>query len=294
MTEIITVAQWNIEHDGGLDGRRWQLAHEILHSHRPDIVLRQEMTHSHADGRRRLFAAESALGMRGFIAAATPESPNACGLFIGPDLFKPVAQYHHETLWWHPMCNVVVRLGDCPILISLASFHLCSHDPETRLTEARRLITLGKPGMISLVGGDCNSYPHIPEPNKLPHWPSVPDRAHIAARTYLDGGKLLSDTRPDRVLTAAGFVDLARYAYNHLSQDQALAATAGHEKPLQGGPQRIDRMYGTGGIAAALTSVQVIDTEDTRKASDHALVIAKFDRRKLERLLYATDVAAVA
>lgn len=295
MTDIITVAQWNLEHDGGPDGADWSLAHDILRSYEPHIVLRQEMTHSHKDGARRLFAAERALGgLRGFIAQATPESPNACGLFIDPALFETVAEYRHQTLWWHPMCNVVVKLGDCPTPISVASFHLCSHDPDTRLTEARRLTTLGKPGMVSLIGGDCNSYPHVLEPLKLPNWPAVGDRSHIAHRTYLEGGHLVSDTRPDRVLHAAGFEDLARYAYDHLGEKFALSATAGQSKLDQGGPQRIDRTYGAGGLAAALESVEVVDNADTHSVSDHSLLILRFHRVRLERVLRAQPATAAA
>ncbi|MGW8374245.1 endonuclease/exonuclease/phosphatase family protein [Streptomyces sp. ODS28] len=292
--DTITVAQWNVEHDGGHDGQRWEAAHELLRSYAPDIVLRQEMTHSHAQGRKRLYDAERALGLRGFLAPATPESPNACGVFLNTDVFEPLHEYRHETLRWHPPCNLVVRFACHPVPLSLTSFHLCSFDPDTRLTEAQWLTTLAKPGMVSLIAGDANSYPHAPERIRLPDWDAVEDRSHIAHRTIPDPSGRYSDTRPDAILTTAGFQDLARYAADHLNQRYALTATAGYRRPDQGGPQRIDRAYASGGLAAALTGVEVIDTEEVRAASDHALLIYRFHRGRMERLLQQPPVLAAA
>ncbi|MEV0438421.1 endonuclease/exonuclease/phosphatase family protein [Streptomyces spectabilis] len=283
----ITVAQWNLEHDGGLDGAQWEQAHEILRSCRPHIVMRQEMTYSHQRGQQRLHAAEHILRLRGFLAPPTPESPNATALFVDPRLFQVDAVYLHRTLWWHPMSNVLAYFQDCPRPLSLASFHLCSHDADTRLSEARRMTILARPGTVSLIAGDCNSYPSKPEPGiPLPDWDKVTDRAHRVHRTYLSStGQRHSDTRPDIVLRDAGFEDLARYAADHLGQPGALAPTAGQCKPAQGGPQRIDRGYGCGGLDTALEAVEVIDTKGTRAVGDHSLVLYHFNRGRTRRLL---------
>ncbi|WP_172387337.1 endonuclease/exonuclease/phosphatase family protein [Streptomyces sp. MNP-20] len=290
----ITVAQWNLEHDGGADGARWEQAHEILRAYQPDIVMRQEMTYSHQRGQQRLHATEHILGLRGFLAPPTPESPNSTALFVNPKLFQVDAVYPHHTLWWHPMSNVVAYFQDCPRPLSLGSFHLCSHDADTRLTEARRMTTLARPGMVSLIAGDCNSYPSNPEPGiPLPDWDTVTDRAHMVHRTYLSStGERHSDIRPDIVLTDARFEDAARYAADHLGQPHALAPTAGQCKPHQGGPQRIDRAYACGGLAAALESVEIIDTKETREVGDHSLGIFRLNRGRLRRLLREAPPAA--
>ncbi|MFH8793863.1 endonuclease/exonuclease/phosphatase family protein [Streptomyces sp. NPDC017941] len=291
---MLTVAQWNIEHDGGEDAKRWELAHDVVRTYHPEVFLRQEMTRSHQYGHRRLHEAEHVLGLRGFITPATPENQNATGLFLDPHMFNVDGVYPRTTLNWHPVCNVVAYLEDCPRPISFASFHLCFYDAETRLTEARRLTTLTKPGMVGLLGGDCNSYPRNPEPRTpLPDWDTVSDRAHMVHGTYLDPqGHRHSDTRPDTELTAAGYIDLARHAADHLGQPHALAATAGHDKPEQGGPRRTDRAYAFGGLAAALDSVEVIDTHETRAVSKHSLVLYLFHEDRLRQLLKRTAAEA--
>ncbi|MFH8993245.1 endonuclease/exonuclease/phosphatase family protein [Streptomyces sp. NPDC017940] len=284
---MITVAQWNIEHDGGTDAKRWEKAHDIVRGHRAEVFLRQEMTYSHQHGHRRLHEAEHVLGLRGFITPATPENQNVTGVFLDHDLFTVDAVYPHTALTWHPVCNIVAYFDGCPRPISFASFHLCFFDADTRLTEARRLTSLTKPGTVALFGGDCNSYPRNPEPRTpLPDWDTVSDRAHMVHRTYLDPqGHRHSDTRPDTELTTAGYIDLARHAADHLGQPDALAPTAGHDKPDQGGPRRIDRAYASGGLATALDSVEVIDTPDTRDVSDHSLVLYRFNEVRLHNLL---------
>ncbi|MEU9737196.1 hypothetical protein [Streptomyces sp. NPDC048002] len=68
-------------------------------------------------------------------------------------------------------------------------------------------------------------------------------------------------------------------------QQEALNATAGQYRPDQGGPQRIHSAYGTGGLACVLHGVEVADHNKAREASDHSLLILRFDRVSLERVL---------
>ncbi|MEU3091333.1 hypothetical protein ACWCQ0_41635 [Streptomyces massasporeus] len=181
---------------------------------------------------------------------------------------------------------MVARLDNCPVPLNLISFHMCSFDANQRLTEANWLAMQAGPGMVTLAAGDTNSYPRNPERLALPDWDNVTDRAHLVHRTYVDAdGHRRNDTRPDAALTDAGYLDLARYASDHLSQPGALAATTGQHRHDQGGAQRIDRGYAVGGLASALEHVEVIDNEDTRSASDHALLLYRFNRTRLERVL---------
>ncbi|MBM7167153.1 hypothetical protein JQK87_01685 [Streptomyces sp. G44] len=152
--------------------------------------------------------------------------------------------------------------------------------------------------MVTIAAGDTNSYPQRSEPIALPDWENVTDRAHMVQRTYLDvNGRRHSDTRPDGTLIDAGYVDLARYAADHLdgigAQD-ALAPTAGFTKPSQGGAQRIDRGYGAGGAASALEHVEVIDNENTRAVTDHALLFYRFHLARLEAVVTQAAYALCA
>ncbi|MDW6057860.1 endonuclease/exonuclease/phosphatase family protein [Streptomyces sp. FXJ1.4098] len=281
---------WNIEADGGRQGEHRDLALDILTALNPDVVLQQEAKHSRERGKRLMHAAERRLGLRGFLSTPNPgvDADIATAVYLRPSMFHVAEQRPHaKPFWMHP-CHVQAQLGDCPVPLNFVSAHLCFFDAGRRLEEAGWLTTLAKPGMVTLVGMDSNSYPKAPEPTALPNWDTVADRPHMVQRTYMDAdGHRRSDNRPDAALIEAGYVDLARHAADHLEHkvEDVLAPTAGYGKPHQGGPQRIDRTYAAGGLATALQYVEVIDTDDTREVSDHALLLFRFNRARLECVL---------
>ncbi|NGO66832.1 endonuclease/exonuclease/phosphatase family protein [Streptomyces boncukensis] len=293
----VDVAVWNIEADGGRNGERRDFALDILAGlgdGGPDVLLQQEAKFSRERGNQLMHATEKRLKLRGFLSAPNPDADAdiATAVYLRPDMFQVAEARPRAKPWWLHPCHVTAKLGDCPIPLNLISFHMCWFDANNRLTEAGWLTTQAQLGMATLAGGDTNSYPRSPEPISLPDWDKVTDRAHMVHRTFLDtDGHRRSDTRPDGALIDAEYVDLARHAADHLGQVGALAATAGFDKPHQGGPQRIDRTYSAGGIAAALDHVEVIDNEDTRAVSDHGLVFYRFHRTRLERVL--TQVESV-
>jgi hypothetical protein len=292
-TDVIRIACWNVEHNGlpghtGGDARRRHLAHEVLRAHRPHIVLRQELTLAHLDGKRPLHEEGTALGLSAVMAPGTPESPNPTGVLFDPALFALHAEYTHVTNGWHPICNPVLTLrGDTEATrpLSLASFHLCSYDPATRETEAKRLVTLGGHKRTAVIGGDCNSYPHRTddEDEPLPDWTQVTDPAHFEQRTVRTPAGRISDTIPDEVLASTKpggriFVELGHHAATELGQPGALKATANLWRTDQGRRSRIDRMYCTPDLAPALRSLEVYAGDAVVEVSDHALLIATFDR----------------
>ncbi|MER7043661.1 endonuclease/exonuclease/phosphatase family protein [Streptomyces jumonjinensis] len=105
----------NLEHDGGPDEndappRKWVEAHEgIFSPFKPDVLFRQEATHSHFHGRRRLHAAERILGTRSFLSEPRA-SRNATALFVRPDLFDVHAHFEHRDPWRTPPTNIVAQL----------------------------------------------------------------------------------------------------------------------------------------------------------------------------------------
>ncbi|WP_181785495.1 endonuclease/exonuclease/phosphatase family protein [Streptomyces phytophilus] len=293
--DILTVVQWNLESDGGPDpsSERWRRAHDILAAHgQIDIHLRQESKYSRERGHQRLHATERRLGgLRGFLSAPNPhaDADIATAVFIRPEKFAVLESRPRAKPWWLHPTHVMVRLGECPLPMNIVSFHMCWFDPDQRLTEAQWLTTLAQPGMVTLAGGDTNSYPQQPDPDlTLPDWTTVTDRAHLAHRTIVEGGGRRSDTRPDEVLTTAGYVDLGRHAADHLGQPDALTPTAGRAD--QGGPQRIDRTYAAGGLADALSGVEVVHTD----VSDHPLLITRLRRSRVERVLREQSTVAAS
>jgi endonuclease/exonuclease/phosphatase family metal-dependent hydrolase len=249
-------------------------------------------------GGRAIWGEAARLGGNGpvhtaFLANATPESANPTGVYTDPSLLRPVQYFEHGTGMWHPICNPVVQLKGASSTLSLASFHLCSFDPAQRASEAKRLATLGKPGMAAIIGGDCNSYPHRPEDETaaLPDWDKIADRSHFEARTIERGGERVSDTRPDEILAGEHdgrppvFKELGHYAATVLGQPDALDPTASLWRTDQGPKQRIDRIYATPQVAEALIRVEVIVTDEVVEVSDHPPVVATFSLSKLRRAL---------
>ncbi|MFI1020013.1 endonuclease/exonuclease/phosphatase family protein [Streptomyces olivaceus] len=288
----VTVAVWNIQADGGRNGERRDAALDILAALDPDVVLQQEAQYSRERGERLLHAAEDRLKLRGFLSAPNPDidADIATAVYLRSELFHVAERRPRAKPWWLHPCHVQARLGNCPLPLNLVSFHLCFFDAAQRLTEAGWLTTLVEPGIATMAAGDTNSYPRRPEPLVLPNWDTVTDRPHMVQRTYLDcAGRRHSDTRPDGALIDADYVDLARHAADHLELPGALAATAGFAKPHQGGPQRIDRSYTAGGIESALEHVEVIDNDDIRSVTDHALLLYRYHRSRLERALTPTQ-----
>jgi endonuclease/exonuclease/phosphatase family metal-dependent hydrolase len=120
-----------------------------------------------------------------------------------------------------------------------------------------------------IVGGDFNEGAASARRERLSH--PVGDRhrqlCHLTHRTNLaPDGSRVSCTYVDRTLLTCGLQDAARYAAHTLGQPAAIGPTAGHAKPGQGGPRRIDRIYVDGRIARAILSVEVVDTTGV---SDH-------------------------
>lgn len=292
------VVSWNVEHNGisnsGDDGR-WHLAMDVLATLQPHVLLRQELTRANMFGGRAIWAESDRLGGHAaFLASATPESANPTGVYVDRDLCRPTEFFEHRTGMWHPICNPVVRIKGAVEKLSLASIHLCSFDPATRASEAKRVATLGKPGMAAIVGGDMNSSSGHP----LPDWSQVEDRAHFEARTIERDGKRVSDTLPDEILAGEYegrppvFVELGHYAATELGQASALEPTASLWRTDQGTRQRIDRIYATPQVAAALTRLEVIVTDEVTEASDHPPVAATFSYSALCRAMSSEPASA--
>ncbi|MDT3397007.1 ATP-binding protein [Streptomyces sp. B1866] len=293
--DVITVACWDFENDSAPDGKNWHLAHELLADHQPDIFLRQGMTHGRTMGGRRLRVSEDLLGMRGALSApnrnAVAYRDIATAVFVRPEVFRILAVYPVAKPWWLHPAHVVLRFGECPTPLNVVSFSLCGFDPHTRESEARWLTTLAEPGAVTLAGGNTNSYPYRPEPVELPDWAQVTDLAHECGRTVRTRDGWIADTRPDEVLAMAGYRDLARDLCARIGRSKALAPTAGFRGLGRGGPERVDRVYGVG-LSEVVTSVEVVNTHQTREVSDHALVLVRLHRARLAARLGAEQAQA--
>jgi hypothetical protein len=114
---------------------------------------------------------------------------------------------------------------------------------------------------------------------------------HYEQRTIERDGERVSDTLPDEIWSGGGvFVELGYHAYKQLDQRQALKTTATLWRTDQGPGRRIDRMYCTPDLAPALRSLDVIDNDQVRFSSDHAVVRSRWHAPTLRSIL--TDAPA--
>ncbi|MFD8609648.1 endonuclease/exonuclease/phosphatase family protein [Streptomyces sp. NPDC059631] len=291
---VVRLLTMNLEHDGGpdVDGRpprAWHQAQELISSRRPDLLLRQEMTYSRDSRHRRLHAAERVLGMRGFLGTAGL-GRNPTGLFVHESTFEVQQHVIHQIHPWRtPPTHTVLRLRDAPeVDIIAVSWHLAFNSPRGREREADEILAFAdkiNAGAAFIGGGDCNEAPN-PKGETVPpiDWDTVTDRLHLAHRTNLDAstGRRVACTYLDDSLTAAALCDPARHAARALNQSGALGATAGHAKPSQGGPCRIDRIYLDPWLIEAVVDVTVLDT--TGVSDHHAVEVVLSRPRAIEAL----------
>ncbi|MGW8700181.1 endonuclease/exonuclease/phosphatase family protein [Streptomyces eurythermus] len=279
---------WNLKKDGGPDKADgsfpddWAAAMRFLARLEPDILPRQEVTYSDLRDNARLQAGEELLGMKGYL---TPNGAgrNPTALFLKPETFPVSERGPYDGRFWRtPPTIVSARFADVPeVPLLLMSWHAAYNSPLGRQREADEvtafvdLMARRRGGIIG--AGDCNEYP-VQQGEVLPpiDWSQVTDTRHLHHRTTLaPDGSRVSCTYWDRTMETVGLRDAARYAAHQLGQTGALAATAGHDRPDQGGPIRIDRLDPDAHLARAVREVRVHKTP----WSDHDAVEVVFSRR---------------
>lgn len=282
LADPVTMLNWNLE-----KGINWREGADWIRDQDPHVVFLQEVQPGQLRriGRR--------LGMKGYLASHRPGSNNDNALFIkrgGP--FAVVAEHPQQWAPWHAPANIAVKLrGPGRSLsgrqISLVSGHGCYWSPEYRLAEARWCSTLAKPGWLAVHFWDWNSY-RVGEGGP---WEEYEDTAFYVNRTYVnDAGVRVTDDRPDREMTDAGYVEMARYAAAELALPDAMRPSSGYRthpgRPRTIAPYCIDRGYLTAELARALTHYEVHDTPELRQISDHLPLRATFDRDTLRTILH--------
>ncbi|MFE5604186.1 endonuclease/exonuclease/phosphatase family protein [Streptomyces coelicoflavus] len=309
----IRLMLWNLENDGGPESEpgvlpaRWRRAYEeVLKPQQPDWLAMQELKYSQTRpaaplvekraANRRFKAAQETLGMRGF-RAEVGQRANPTGLFIRESVFSSALQRHHRVGHSAPPTHVELRLPEAPtVAIHTASFHHAYCNPAQRCSEAMDLTELvdkvkahntdpAQKHAACWLFGDTNSYP-VPAGEQVPpiDWSAVTDIVHRRHRAIkqLDG-TWVSCTEVDEIMLDCGMHDPARWAAHRLGQISALAATAGHAAPGQGGLRRIDRGCMDAWSVQAVERVTVLKTDGI---SNHNAIIVDCSRRKLAELLH--------
>ncbi|MBB5938675.1 endonuclease/exonuclease/phosphatase family protein [Streptomyces zagrosensis] len=288
LPDEIRVLTWNVARNGR-PGRgrpdRSDLARSVLAQYRPHIVFRQEETGASEDGNRALRIEANRLGLTPCLASTHHDSPHATAVLIDTNIFEIQAEYEQRHAW-HPIANPVVRLRGVGRELSLASIHLDPWSSIDRRREASHLLRLGQKGWSALIGGDTNCDP-VPAEGEVPHtdWadPAI-DPCLRQCRAIESDGQWVSDTRPDKILRTV-FRELAHHAAARgQSTPDPYAPTSNWWSPV-GLRTRVDRTYATDDVASTHISHEVIADDDVKTASDHGLLLDRFDTDRLHHVL---------
>ena len=259
------VMSWNTLY-GGFDGeneRRFNLQAETIAEIKPDILLIQEARRFEADGNRRLYQVEQALGMRGFLALAQHTGQNTA-VFARPGI-EPVSFASDGAHFHHAAALATLRTPDFAQPVTFICVHLCPVGVPMRLIEAANLVTYAAPDGLVLIAGDFNSVsPHDPEPD----WGELP--LHHRARYTTPDGKT-ADRRVLETLYGAGYVDIAYKLGQHATPTVPGAAFFDAEFV----PFRADYFLASEALSRSARSYTVIRDDRTGQASDHYPIVVE-------------------
>jgi exodeoxyribonuclease-3 len=262
----VKVMSWNTLY-GGLDGddeRRFKLQVETVAEVGPDILLLQEAKRFEADGNRRLYRVEQALGMRGFLALA-PNTGQNTAVFARP-VIEPVSFTSDSTHFHHAAAVATLHVPDFGRPVTFISVHLCPVGVPMRLIEAANLVSHAAPDGMVLIAGDFNSVsPHDAEPE----WAEL--SFHHRARYAAPDGKT-ADRRVMEALYGAGYVDIAHKLGKHATPTVPGAAFPDAEFV----PFRADYFLASEALSHGARSYAVIRDDRTGQASDHYPIVAEF------------------
>lgn len=260
------VMSWNTLY-GGFDvndDRRFKLQADVIANVEPDVLPLQEARHFEADGCRRLFEVEQAIGMRGFLALA-PDTGQNTAVFARPGI-EPVSFRSDSAHFHHAAALATMRVPGFDRPITFISVHLCPVGVPMRLIEAANLVPFAAPDGWVLVAGDFNSIlPHAAEPE----WGDL--SCHHRARYTGPDGKT-ADRRVLETLEGAGYVDIACKLGGHATPT-APGSAFPHAEFV---PFRADYFLASAPLSRCANSYAVIRNEKTDQASDHYPIVSEF------------------
>lgn len=263
--------------EGGRDkamGDRTEPILTFLKAQKADVAALIEANGFDQDDRLKLF--EDALGMKGYLTTAA----------TGFHVCIMVAR-HLEVAWYarehghffHAAASLAVELPGkamkgtttMPRRLTVCAAHLDPFSPEARLAEARILARHANPLDRAVLMGDFNGLPpDDPVDSSVQQLPRRILARHVAVP--VQGAAI--DTRMHDVLRWAGFEDVYRRLNPKKPGWTLLTTRFAAELRSR---MRVDFMYATEKVASKATRCDVIENDETRRASDHYPIVAEFE-----------------
>ncbi len=249
--------------EGGKD--RLDVIASVVRAANPDILGVTEANGWEVP--ERLRAVGDALGMRGVVGRATS------GFHVALLTREPWAidssgsefyPFFHAALW------AKIRLDKDRVLTAVVA-HLDPFSPQGRLAEIRALCRHAIPGERAILMGDFNCM--APGDDVDPSVLELP--RNVLARFVRDGREPIEfDRREIELAEWAGFVDVYR-ALNPKKPGWTLMTTR-YGAALRS-RMRIDFLFATPRFARRAVAAEVIESDESRRASDHYPLLTTFD-----------------
>jgi len=263
--------------EGGRDkvmGDRTDPIIAILRQANADVAALIECNGFDKDGRLKVF--EDALGMKGFLTTAATGF-HVC-LMVSKSL--EVASHMREPgHFFHAAASLSIELPgkvtkgttSVPRRLTVVAAHLDPFTPEARLAEARILARHANPLDRAVLMGDFNCLPpDDPVDSSVQQLP----RRILARHVTVPIQGTAIDTRMHDVLLWAGFEDVYRKLNPKKPGWTLLTTRFAAELRSR---MRVDFVYATEKLASKATRAEVIETDDSRRASDHYPIVAEFE-----------------
>jgi endonuclease/exonuclease/phosphatase family metal-dependent hydrolase len=263
----LTVLTYNTLFAGrdGNEDRRAVAQIGLINELKPDVFLMQEAKGLEVNGNLGLFALETQIGMRGFLAIA-PRTGQNVAIFIREPL-QPVSFEADGANFHHALAHLKIALPGDDKVLTVLSTHLCPNGSSVRQREAAYLAVHAAPQRLTLLAGDFNSVsPHDPEPDGFDVL-----AAHHRAR-YLADNLQTADRSVLTHLETAGWIDMG-YAFG----STVPTVPAENFTDTEFAVMRCDYVLASKALAAKARSYQVVRTPTTEMASDHYPVMATFE-----------------
>lgn len=258
---------WNLLEGGrGPDGQRLDLIASVLRGARPDVLVACE-AHGLLEEPALLADFSAAVGMRAKIAPA--RSGAHVALFVRPS----VGLTHFEAAEVGSQRRALLAALQVPGMgeLLVAGAHLDHEDPHARRREMD-MVLARLPQRPRAVLGDFNA---------ISHQDGVTRRDLLAMPLHHVSRHVGPDGEPDTTVTqaleAAGLVDAWRMAHEGEPVAAGLTVPTHIPQPPRFAGMRLDYIFVSADVPAALVACDVHRAAPAPKASDHFPVVADLE-----------------
>jgi len=244
---------------GGVENRG-EILRKVIADLKPDVLALNECANWHRDNAAPLQKLESAFEMSGVMAVT-----HGLNVSILVRRGLPILQVLTDTERQANGLVVVEVMAPDGKPLKILATHMNPFKPDERMKEAKEIVRYIGKDERCIVLGDLNSLSGR-DKFKLEDIPEQ-HRDRFAVNGEIHTGVI-------EALEKAGLVDACRFKRPEPKEsDRTVGTTVSEDKAHAGTHLRLDHILVTSNLTGVVQSVEVIQNEDTNRASDHFPVV---------------------